>query len=76
VAGLLGTGDDLSAEVAQAGLDGTEEFVWRCVVGQGVGPLLQQGCGRGLQLPQEALAAPVAAFAGLWGGRRGRSRGS
>lgn len=70
----MGGGSDLLAEVAEADLDGAEEFGVG-VVHQGIGHLLQQGSGEGLQLAQEALAALARGFGDFSGRRRSRNEG-
>ena len=71
----MGGGGDLLAEVAEANLDGAEEFGFGGV-GQGIGHLLQQGSGEDLELAPEALTALGRGFGDFSGRRRSGSGGS
>jgi hypothetical protein len=70
----VGGGGEVLAEVAEANLDGAEELAIGGVH-QGLGHLLQQGSGEGLELAQEAWAALGRGSVDFSGRRRGRSGG-
>jgi hypothetical protein len=60
----------LLAEVAEAEFGGAEQFGVGGI-DEGVGHLLQQGSGAGLELLQEAVASVGPGFSALGGRRRG-----